>query len=449
MILRAFNRAVVACCFLLSCWAGKASAADALPAESITADEVATDEADVSVEAGLLPEFLTEARMGGELFGGRAGYFHPFISLTETYTDNLFNVPSDEEDDFITVFSPGIWGAFPAHNRQPLLVTTLNSAPGGLAVTRFPLGTQRRLQAYGLYRAAITRHDEFPEEDNTYQRAEGLLNLNFRGGLSLELLDIYEVEQDPYSTGISRELEEFTSNLVQFLANYRISSKTRVRTDFSRYSLDFDSDRNAFREREDDLLSLYGFYRAFPKSSLLLQYEFIDIDYDREVLSDSQEQRLQTGLVWEVTTRTRGTVKFGYAWRAVDEGDDRDEFVGEIRLDQQFTPKTAAYLLFTRRIEETDIPETQDVLSHRAQVGYRQLLMPRLTGTADLYYYQDNYRGGADRDDDYYGVRLGLGYLFRRWLTFGLGYNRLERDSSAADFDYTKNTLYLTITASL
>ncbi|MFA5516839.1 MAG: outer membrane beta-barrel protein [Desulfuromonadales bacterium] len=405
-------------------------------------------------QAGPLPELLTEGDWAGEIYGGRSGYVHPFLSLEEYYTDNLFNEPENEEDDFITVISPGVWFSFPAGSRQPLQVTTLNSTPGGLGVTRFPIENRRRLQGYALYRADITEHQDFTGEDNVSQRAEGLLGYSFRGGLSLEVLNIFEIEQEPYGTGDSsldnRELEEFTSNLFQVLANYRISPKTRVRADFSHYSLDFDNEaRNGFREREDKLLSLYGFYRLFPKSSLLLQYEYIDIDYDQREISDSDENRLLTGLVWEVTTRTRGTIKFGYAWRSFDVGPDRDEFIGEVRLDHRFTAKTSAYLLFTRRIEETDVRAAQDILSHRLQAGYRQRLLPRLTGTTDLYYYRDEYQGGVDREDDVYGARLALGYAFRPWLTAGLGYNYFERDSTQAAADYVGNTLYLTLTAAL
>jgi hypothetical protein len=157
-----------------------------------------------------------------------------------------------------------------------------------------------------------------------------------------------------------------------------------------------------------------------------------------------------------VTVKTRGTVRLGYGWRDMDRGEDRDEFIGEVRLDHSFTPKTSAYLLFTRRIEETDIAETQNLLTHRVQIGYRQLLTQRLTGTADLYYYRDSYRGDItfggvtdERDDDYYGTRLTLGYRFRSWLTAGLGYYYLERNSNFSAFDYTNNTVYLTVTAAL
>ncbi len=414
----------------------------------------AAEEAPVAVisgteEASPLPELVSEGDFGGELFGGRNGYVHPFLSLEEYFTDNLFDQPTNEQEDFVTVISPGLWLSFPARSRPPLQATTLNSAPGGLAVTRFPVEKRRRLQGYALYRADITEHHQFPKEDNVYQRAEGLLNYNLRGGLSLEALDIYEVEQDPYSSGLSRQLDKFTSNLIQFMANYRISPKTRLRTDFSFYSLDFDAERNAFRERQDSIISLYGFYRLFPKSSLLLQYEHVEIEYDQTVLADSRENRLLTGLVWEVTTRTQGTAKFGYAWRNYDAGADENKWIGEVRLDHRFTPKTSAYLLFTRRIEETDIRQSQSILSHRLQLGYRQKLLPRLTGTADLYYYRNKYEAGLARDDDSYGARAALGYYFRPWLNLAAGYSYLERNSSWDEFDYTSNIVYLTLTAAL
>lgn len=420
-------------------------------AETEVLQETATDHPQLSYQ----PEFLTGPPESGDLFGSRTGYLHPFLSVAEYYTDNQFNVPEGEEEDFITVISPGIWAAFPAGSRQPLRVSTLNSAPGGLEVTRFAAEGRRRLQGYALYRADITEHKNFSEEDKVYQRAEGLAKVSFRGGLSLELVDVFEIDQDPYGTGVSRQLDEFTSNLLQCLAEYRISPKTRVRGDLGRYSLEYEEERNAFREREDLTFSLYFFYRMLPKTSVLLQYDLADIDYEEELVPDSREHRVLTGFFWDVTAKSRGTVKVGYGTRDVDGGDDRRDVVGEVRLDHRFTPKTSAYAQFTRRVEETDIQGTQNVLSHRVQVGYRQRLAPWLNGTVALSYYRDSYRGDLaggqtdERQDDYYGARLGAGYQFRRWLNFGLGYHYLRRDSNFSEFDYTNNTVYLTVTAAL
>ena len=411
-------------------------------------------------EVGYLPSYLSQQAGMGELFGGRTGYLHPFLSLGEYYTDNLFNESDNKEDDWITVISPGLWASFPASNRQPLQVTTYNSAPGGLEVTRFPMEVRRRFQGYGLYRADITEHAHFSEEDNVFQRAEGLLNVNFRGGLSLELLDIFQIDHDPYGTGAPenpRQLDKFTSNLVQFMANYRITPKTRVRADVSHYSLEFDNtERNGFRERDDLVASLFLFHRVLPKTSALLQYDYINIDYRENILSDSTEHRFLTGILWDITSKSRGTIKVGYGLRQVDQGDNRNDLIGEARLDHRFTPKTSAYLQFTRRVEETDIADTSAVLSHRLLLGYRQRVAPRWTAAADLNYTREAYQGEftsngetGERTDDNYGARVGLGYLFRSWLNFGLGYIYLDRNSNFDNFSYTNNTVYLTVTAAL
>ncbi len=395
------------------------------------------------------------------MLGGRSGHFHPFLSLTEYYTDNLFELPEDEEEDFITVLSPGLWLGFPAGNQPTLQATTLNSAPGGLAVTRFPAESRRRFQAYALYRADIKKHHNFPDEDNVYQRAEGLLNVNLRGGLSLELIDIYQLTQDPYSTGIDREMDEITSNIVQFLANYRIGPKTRVRADYTRYNVLFDDERNAFRERDDDVASLYLFYRFLPRTSLLLEFDYIDIDYREEILGDSREKTVFAGLRWEVSEKTQGLAKFGHIWRDIDEGGSREAFIGEIRLDYRFTPKTSTYFSLTRRFEETDVASTNSVFSHRAQLGYRQKITTRWNAMADLIWYKNDYRGlttigngsgqveTGHRLDDNFGGRLTAGYLFRRWLNFGIGYSYIQRNSNFDDLDYTNNTLFLSATAAL
>lgn len=407
------------------------------------------EEAASSLPTVKIPEetsLVTESGWSDVGLDGRSGHFHPFISLTEYYTDNLYNLSENEEDDFITVISPGLWLAYPAGNRQPLNVTTLSSAPGGLAVTRFPVETRRRFQSYALYRADIRKHHDFSEEDNTYQRAEGLLNINLRGGLSLELIDIFQVSQDPNSTGNIREVDEITSNLVQFLADYRIAPKTRVRADYSHYSIDFDDERNAFRERDDDVLNLYLFYRFLPRTSLLLEYDFINIDYQQEIFGDTKERTTFAGLRWEVSEKTQGLAKFGHSWRDIDTG-SHEAFIGEIRLDYRFTPKTSTYLALTRRVEETDIREANSIIVHRAQLGYRQKITARWSATTDLFYYQNDYRG-SDRIDDHFGARLGAGYLFRRWLNFGIGYNYIQRISND-DADYTNNRVFLSATAAL
>ncbi|MEJ2200026.1 MAG: hypothetical protein P8X63_03285, partial [Desulfuromonadaceae bacterium] len=147
---------------------------------------------------------LGQERSAQQIFGRRSGYIHPFVSITESYTDNLFNTESQEESDLITTISPGVWLALPGARQPMLQLVTSSNAPGGLELSRFETETERPFQSYALYRAGIKELRDNPEENLVTHRVEGMIQYNLRGGLSLEGLDIYERDHDAYDTGLER-----------------------------------------------------------------------------------------------------------------------------------------------------------------------------------------------------------------------------------------------------
>ncbi len=355
------------------------------------------------------------------------------------------------------MISPGIWLALPASRAQLLDITTLNSTPGGLAVSRLPAQTPRQFQAYALYRADINEHNDFSEENTVDQRAEALLRYRLKGGLSFELIDIYDVDQDPYSTGVSRALDRFKSNLLTAVVAYEVSPKLNLRADYSWYTLDLDAERNAFRVRDDNAVSLSAYYRALAKVFTFLEYQFIDIDYEENILFDSTEHHYLAGLLWNMTRKSRGRVSLGFSRKKLDDdGERQNNLIGEVRLEHRFTPKTSIDLRATRRTEESDIPGTRDRLSHRVQLDYLQRITTKISGEAQLFYRRDSYRGDITfqgrtgvRKDDYYGGGLELAYLIQRWLNVGAGYVYIERSSSFSAFDYKNNTVFVSLTVGL
>lgn len=403
------------------------------------------------------PAPLDQRWSAGEVLGSRRGYFHPFLSVGGYFTDNLFNEPSNRRSDWVTVVSPGLWIAVPAA-RQPLLeINTLNASPGGLELSRFMTAGERRFQGYGLYRADVRRNARFSEEDTDRHRGEGMLRVNFRGGLSLEVLNIYEVNYDSFGTGISlREQDRYTSNLFQFSTVYRVSPKLEGQVDYNFFTLDYD-DRVEYRERDDHSIAASLFYRFLPKTSAVLRYEFTDIAYQQPILVDSREHRFLGGFQWEPTARSRSRLLFGYGKKNfAREFTSRDDFISEVQFDLRFTPRSTGYLRAIRRSNQTDIEGTRDVLSHRIQLGYAQQLATRLSGSADLAFVRDSYRGEltfagliGERRDNYYSASLTLGYAFREWLNLSCGYSFVERDSNFNVFDYRNNTVFLTLTAAM
>ena len=396
----------------------------------------------------------------GEVFGGRTGYVHPFLSVGGFYTDNLFRTPDNEKSDWVTVISPGIWFSLPASHQKLLEINMLNTAPGGLAVSRFRTESEQRFQGYALYRADIRNNDKYTDEDRTDHRGEGLFKISLRGGLSLELVDVYEVNQDPYGTGgtTDRKMDQYKANLFNAVLAWDVSPKLMLRADYGNYSLDYDAARNDYRNRTDNSYSLYVFYQATPKTALFLQGELIQIDYDQDSGDDSDEKNYYLGIEMKVTAKTRALIKAGYGDKEFDQAShfDRDDFLFEGQVEYAFTPKTSIYLRGLQRVLETDEVGSHSILSRRAQLGYRQRIYSKLRAEAALFWLRNEYDGtttigtqSGERDDDEYGGVIAVGYSPVRWGSITLGYEYRERDSNFDTEDYQADTVFVRLAVAM
>ncbi|MEJ2201222.1 MAG: outer membrane beta-barrel protein, partial [Desulfuromonadaceae bacterium] len=227
--------------------------------------------------------------------------------------------------------------------------------------------------------------------------------------------------------------------------------KFKLRADYSYFKLKYESDRNVFRERSDNAFALYAFYKVLPKTSVFVEYEYVDVDYDQNILSDSKEQHYFGGLDWKVTAKSRGRIKVGYGVKDFDRrgASNRNDLILEVQVDHRFTRKTSMYCKVSRRTEETDLETTQGVLSDNFQLGYTQNLTAKLTASIKATYIHDRYNKdltiGTQTDrrrDDYYSVDLVFGYSPREWLNLGVGYVYSDRNSNFSTFDYESNTVY-------
>jgi len=401
-----------------------------------------------------------QAETGEAVFGGRKGYVHPFLSVEGYYTSNLFNEDTNEESDRVMVLSPGIWLAVPGSRQTLLRVETLNTAPGGLEVSRFREEEEKRFQGYALYRAALERHDEFSDADTETQRAEALLQYNSPGGFFLELVEIYEDDHDPYATGDSGagQLDKFKSNLLTPSIGYRVTPKLRLEVDYRWYHLNYDAARKDYRDRDDQSFSGYVFYKATPKTSAFLEYQYVAVDFDTDQNDDNHENNVYGGLQWKVTDKSRGRVKLGYGKKTYEGSteSDRNTFLAELQADHRFTRKTSMFVLATRRVGQADIQGIRDALRYRFKVGYVQKLTAKVTARLAAHYYRDEYDGNItvgsqtdERTDDKYGGEFALGFAPTRWLNLSAGYNYTERDSNFDTYDYRTHKVFVEITAAL
>jgi len=401
---------------------------------------------------------IGKERLSGDVFGRRGGYLHPFLSISEYYTDNVVNAKGEKKSDFITVISPGVWLTIPRIYEKLLSVDTSSIAPGGFSLSRSTSGSFRRYQTYLFYGADIERFSKYSSENVTSHKLEGLFQYNLRGGLSIELVDQYLASHDIRGTGISSELDKYKTNLSNLILTYDALEKIKFRIDYSNFFVNYDASRNDYRDRIDNAFSGYIFYKFQPKTSVFIEYDFIDINYDESALFDSKEYHYFGGLQWDVTAKSKGSVKAGYGVKnfSVSSIGDAKDFIIEAQIDHQFTPKTSVKIKASRKTNETNISTTDFILSNNIEVEYLQRLTGKITGDVNFSYTNDSYKGNLtfggetkERKDDTFGGAFALRYKFKEWLQLDTGYIYTKRGSNFSDFNYTTNIIFIRITGSL
>ncbi len=401
---------------------------------------------------------LGQSAAADDLFETQRGYFHPSLSLSEVYTDNLFNQPSSNaQEEFITVVTPGLWLAFPGQLKPAAPLNTDTTSAGGLTMSRFGEDDDRPFQAFLNYEAAIKSNKNFSSEDITTHMLHGLLRGTLTSGLSLELADVFNKNHDAYATGSSVGQNEFTSNLIGLKADIPIGERFKLRLAYSNFLVDYDTIANNFRDRSDNSVTGYLYYALSQKTKLFTQYSFLDVGYDNNVTSDNTQQHVYMGIDYSISEKVQAMVKLGYGSQDRDGAlDGREDFIYEVQADYQFTQKNNLNIAVLRKLKESDAVGTNGILGSSFYATFSQMLGQRLVASAVAGWSRDEYDGlttvgikTAEREDDYLTLSLSLGYAMQKWFEISGGYNYVQRDSNFNNFDYDSNGLFINLTGKL
>jgi len=384
-------------------------------------------------------------------FGAEGGYIHPFIGFHTYSTDNVYNSQDDKKSDFMLLITPGVWLTVPRINQKLLKIDSANVAPGGFIVSRANPSFFRRYQTYLFYGADIELFAKYSSQNTISHRLEGLLQYNLKSGITLEVMDKFLVSHDVRGTGTSTNLDKFTTNLGGLVLYYDTRSKMQFRFDYTNFIVNYDAARNKFRDRLDNAFSAYSFYKISPKTALFVQYDFIDIGYQSDTLSNSQEHHFWGGVDWDITAKSTGRIKAGYGLKDFSRSttDDARDFIFEAQIDYKFTPKTSIVLKAIRKTNETNITTTDYMITTGGGVDYLQRITGKLFLSARLAYwnelYQENLTFQGDtkkREDDIWEAGIALRYDIKEWLKFDIGYLYTNRDSNFSEFDYVTNSVF-------
>lgn len=352
---------------------------------------------------------------------------NPYVSLSETFSDNIFYTSTDTKRDAVTTTTPGVRLTLPFRIHQA------------------------NLEYYSVF----TRYDKYTEENTTDYHGNAAVDLHFGKLLGLKLSDQYVKGHEPRGASATGFIEIYKTNTATVSASYRLADLSKLQIDYSPTIWRFETSN--FRNRDEGLVSGYVYYNFLPKTSVFLEYDRKNVVYSQKTLElDSTESGILAGLAWEISARSKGMIKGG-AVRKDYRHSAKKDFEGlalSADVRHEFTANTAVLLNGQRKVNETSLPGSRYFTTTGAYAELTRKIRRKLAGFVKGSLGEDKYSDVVPPDTT---VRVdrsamtggGLRYTMKDWLAFGLEYSNRTRHSNITVNNYNEHATMITADVSL
>jgi len=371
-----------------------------------------------------------------EIYAGiRLGPFNitPYVSASGTYTDNAFLRNRDKKADFYYSVLPGI------------------------KVNVRPIG---RHGFYLNYDADYARYDTYGEADHFVQSADAALDLDLPKELRLKLGDKIVSGADPPDFEGDRTAP-YIYNMARVEAFYTFFDRVGLGVNYAHELKDYKHSSDEIDNFDTNTVGGDLRLRILARTFMLLEYAYSATDYrkDRARVDNSYSHRINSGIAWDITAKTRGGVRGGYVvkeYYALDRTDDTLYVSADI--SHELTSRIILTLSGIRSVFDTSRADNNFIysssyltnqVSASLQHTYR-----KLTGSIGGDYIYDRYLyddlgAGEKRKDNVWRGWAGIDYQMQRWIKLGVKYRYTNLDSNFDNEDYAENLVSLFVTLSL
>jgi len=200
-------------------------------------------------------------------------------------------------------------------------------------------------------------------------------------------------------------------------------------------------------DRKEDGLGGTFFYRIMPKTSMVFEARYKEIDYvnDPAVAKDSDEQAYQAGVTWFTTAKTTGVAKIGKTYKDFDASARDDDDFTSWELGVKWSLRSYSVVNITSKSYPSETNGTGNfVINKLLDLSWGHAWSDRLSSTLQTSFRNEDYVD-SPRDDDLTLYSAGMDYQFRRTISFGVNYSYSTRDSNINSQDYTDNIVLFSV----
>ncbi len=342
---------------------------------------------------------------------------HPFVTASDTFSDNIYFTSTDEKRDSIITYTPGI-------------------------KLDLPMGRQL---FEAQYYAVANRYRTYKGENTTDHNASGLLDLKIGSPFELKLSDVFTKGHEPRSSSATGFIEVFRNNVGTASVAYQLPGRTKVQIDAGKSTWEFV--QSPFRDRDENFYAGYLYYRFLPKTSVFLEYDHKKVTFkDSSLDLDNTVTSGQIGITWEITEKSKGTIKGGHLEKDFDSPvyPDFKGWTGSIDLRHAFTEDTSLMIVGQRAVNETNVLGTSYFITTGAYGAFTLGIVGRLALVGHGSYGKDTFSNPippdtTTREDKTTTAGGGLRYIFWDWLEISADYNHRVRKSNIPINDYREH----------
>ena len=397
--------------------------------------------------------FIPHSFAASNLSVGRV-LFDTEFAYAPQYNDNIYSAESNEESDFIHLFTPKINAIYTFKPENFLQAT---------------------------YQADIARYTDV--ENNNYEAHHPQVSAQLKtpSGLYLSVRDDYLKTADPYgdeneyALGIPQTKR--WQNTFRLIAGYEFKKTMTLDCLYNHYQKEYDNLEDKWQNRSSNAFGAIFLYSTSPKASLLFQYMKTLARYDKQndniLFSDGQSSwssdtsqdfsldEFYIGFRFAPMGKLTGEVKAGYGFHKFDNEFDpeskpyHDEsgLIAAASLHYVMWERTSLILTVDRNF--TPSPDT-DANSYIGTSGFlkiiqgigQQLNANMNIGITNLN-YQNETQGLPGKALNIFQTKLGIGYRMNQYINSEVFYRfktKKATDSTYNSEEYERNVVGFIVT---
>ena len=354
--------------------------------------------------------------------------FYASLGVAIGWTDNVNRVPSEIKDsDTVALFTPALG-------------------------YRTNVGRHEASIDYSGYAEEYQDFDNLSAMDN---RLRAAMDFDFTEKLDAGIFAGYADVNERRGTSGSQVLQiepnevEITDYGATLTYGTDAAKHMRLRIGANVEDWRFQNNDQEFRDRDTNGVFGEIHYNVTAKTSVFVLGTYRDFKYQlaNATVPDSDETTLQGGAEWQATEKTSGRVSVGSLKKDFEDSTvpDEDTLTYTARISWQPQIRTGVNVYGSRRTEETNSALDNFYISTLWGLRVDHSFADRWSG--DVYYNNINDDYDSGRDDKFHDFGIGVNYAFRRWLSLGVRYGYIKRDSNIPINNYEENYFAFTLQA--